>query len=59
MAQLLGKQAGILMPTGTMANVVGLMAHCRKKGDAAIIGHLSHINNWERGNIATLGHIMP
>ena len=42
-----------------MANIVGLMSHCRKKGDAAIIGHLSHINNWERGNIASLGHIMP
>ena len=25
------------------------MAHCRQKGDAAIIGHLSHINNWETG----------
>jgi len=59
MAQLFGKQKAILVPTGTMANIIGLMAHCRQKGDAAIIGSLTHINNWERGNIAGLGGIMP
>jgi threonine aldolase len=59
MAELFGKEKAILLPTGTMANIVGLMVHCRSKGDAAIIGHLTHINNWERGNIAGIGGIMP
>lgn len=59
MAQLFGKEAGILLPSGTMANLVALMLHCRNKGDSAIIGDMTHINNWERGNIAAAAGVMP
>jgi len=42
-----------------MANVIALMIHCKEKGDAAIIGDLSHIHNWERGNPATAASVYP
>ena len=58
-AELYGKEAAILVPSGTMANLVAVMLHCRERGDAALIGDKSHINNWERGNIATCGSVMP
>lgn len=59
MAKLFGKQAAILVPSGTMANLMAIMMHCRQKGDATIIGDMTHINNWERGNIAAAGSVFP
>ena len=59
MAQLFGKEASILLPSGTMANLVAVMLHCRNKGHSAIIGDMTHMNNWERGNMAALGSVMP
>ena len=35
------------------------MLHCPQKGDAAVIGDRSHLNNWERGGMAAAGSIMP
>ena len=58
-ADLFGKESAILVPTGTMGNLISLMIHCREKGDAAVIGDMSHLNNWERGNMAAAGSIMP
>lgn len=58
-AQLFGKEAGMFLPSGTMSNLIGCMAHCREKGSAAIIGDMTHINCDERGNLANLGGIMP
>jgi threonine aldolase len=42
-----------------MANLIALMVNCREKGDGAIIGDFSHLNMWERGNMAAVGSIMP
>ena len=58
-ARIYGKQAGILIPSGTMSNLIAFMLHCRDRGDATFIGSRSHINNWERGNIAVAGSVMP
>ena len=59
MAELFGKEAAIFVPSGTMANLISLMLHCPQKGDAAVIGDRSHLNNWERGGMAAAGSIMP
>mmetsp|Transcript_17795 Transcript_17795/g.30159 ORF Transcript_17795/g.30159 Transcript_17795/m.30159 type:complete len:87 (+) Transcript_17795:237-497(+) len=59
MAALFGKEAALFVPSGTMANLISVMLHCKEKGDAAIIGDMSHLNNWERGNIAAVGSVMP
>lgn len=59
MAQLFGKQAGLFVPSGTMGNMISLMLSCKEKGDAAVLGHMTHINIWERGNISAAGSVMP
>ena len=58
MAELFGKESGLFFPSGTMGNLISLMLHCREKGDAAIIGDMTQINNWQRGNVAAAGSIM-
>ena len=50
LAEMFGKEAALFMPSGTMANLVGIMGHCPEKGDSVIIGRESHLRRWERGN---------
>src|SRR5260370_14244373 len=53
-ADLLGKQAAVFMPSGTMCNVAATLVHCRR-GDE-ILGHESaHIIAREGGAHAALG----
>src|ERR1700704_3104998 len=53
-ADLLGKQAAVFMPSGTMCNVAATLAHCRP-GDE-ILAHVSaHIIAREGGAHAALG----
>lgn len=56
MADKFGKERGLYVPTGTMANLVALLSHCDKTRAAEIIiGTGSHINLWEGGNAASIG----
>jgi threonine aldolase len=57
-AERLGKEAGLLVPSGTMANLVCLLAHCAR-GDELIVGHLAHIFLFEAGSSAAVGGIHP
>ena len=57
-AELLGKEAGLFMPTGTQSNLVGVMAHCGR-GDEYIIGKNYHIYCYEAGGTAILGSVFP
>jgi threonine aldolase len=41
-AGLLGKEAGLFLPTGTMGNVIGVKTHTRP-ADAVIVEHMAHI----------------
>ena len=58
-AKLFGKQDAVFVPSGTMSNLIGMMVNVRGKGEGAILGHLSHIYNIERGGISALGSIHP
>ena len=58
-ARVFGKEAALFVPSGTMGNLVSLMAHCDTRGSEAILGHMSHIHLYEGGNIATLASIHP
>ena len=49
----------MITPTGTMANCASMMTICPTKGDTVILGNLSHIINYERGNLSSMGSIMP
>ena len=55
-AELMGKEAAVFVPSGTMGNLTALLAHCGR-GDEAIIGDESHILWYESGGPATLGGI--
>ena len=59
MAEFFGKEAALLMPSGTMSNVTAMMTNVRIKGQTAIIGKKGHIHNYERGNMAAIGSIFP
>lgn len=52
----LGKQGAIYVPSGTMANLVALLVHCRR-GDEAIVGSESHILQHEGTGASALGGI--
>jgi threonine aldolase len=47
-ARFLGKEAALYVPTGTMANLIAIGAHC-KRGEELICGTKSHIFNYEGG----------
>src|SRR5690606_23561309 len=51
-AELLGQEAALLLPTATMANQVALTVHC-EHGSEVICHNLSHVYNAEGGGIAT------
>lgn len=57
-ADLSGKQAGLFLPTGTMSNLVALLAHCQR-GDEYIVGQQAHTYKFEGGGAAVLGSIQP
>jgi threonine aldolase len=47
-AELLGKQAAVFVPTGTMANQIALLVHCRP-GDEVIVSRSAHLRLYESG----------
>ena len=55
-AEKTGKQAGLFIPSGTMGNLIAVLAHCQR-GDEAIMGHLGHTFLFEGGGISALGGI--
>ncbi len=57
-ADLLDKQAGVFVPSGTQSNLIGIMAHCQR-GDEYLVGQLAHTYKWEGGGAAVLGSIQP
>ena len=57
-AAMLGKEAGLFVPTGTMGNLASILAHCNR-GDEIIMGNLSHTFLYEAGGVAALGGIHP
>ena len=56
-AALFGKEAGLFVPSGTMANLVAILAQTRP-GDAAIMAAGAHPNLYESGNLAMVGGLM-
>ena len=57
-ADMLGYEAALFMPTGTQSNLCGLMAHC-ERGDEYIVGQSAHTYRYEGGGAAVLGSIQP
>ncbi|MFJ2449817.1 low-specificity L-threonine aldolase [Pseudomonas sp. NPDC087626] len=58
LAGRLGFAAALFVPTGTMSNLLGLMAHC-ERGEEYIVGQQAHTYKYEGGGAAVLGSIQP
>ena len=55
-AGLMGKAAGLFMPSGTMGNLAAFLAHCHR-GDEVILGAKNHSFLYEAGGLSALGGI--
>lgn len=55
-ASMLGKEASLFVPSGTMGNLAAILAHCGR-GDEAILGDKSHTFLFEAGGISALGGV--
>jgi threonine aldolase len=58
LADDLGFEAGLFVPSGTQSNLLALMAHCQR-GDEYIVGMDAHTYKYEGGGAAVLGSIQP
>jgi threonine aldolase len=56
-AELLGKEAAVFMPSGSMSNQIGLRVHC-SPGDEFICEAGCHIYNYEQGAFAQLSGLV-
>jgi threonine aldolase len=57
-ADELGFEAALFVPTGTQSNLLALMAHC-ERGDEYLVGADAHTYKFEGGGAAVLGSIQP
>ncbi|MEO5701059.1 MAG: low-specificity L-threonine aldolase [Casimicrobiaceae bacterium] len=57
-ADLLGFETGLFVPSGTQGNLIAVMTHCGR-GDEAIVGTDSHTYHYEAGGTAVLGSVQP
>jgi threonine aldolase len=56
-AAMLGKEAAVLVASGTMGNLASVLAHCGR-GQEALLGDESHIYNYEAGGASALGGVV-
>ncbi|KAJ3680180.1 hypothetical protein LUZ60_016458 [Juncus effusus] len=59
LAKIMGKEAALFVPSGTMANLISVMVHCEVRGSEVILGDNSHIHVYENGGISTIGGVHP
>jgi threonine aldolase len=50
-AEMLGKQASLFLPSGTMGNTIGIKLHTRH-GEEVVCDHRAHILDWEMSMMA-------
>ena len=55
-AAMVGKEAALFVPSGTMGNLAAVLAHCQR-GDEAIIGDKAHLFLNEAGGASALGGV--
>ncbi len=57
-AEMLGKEAALFVPSGTMGNLLAILVHCAR-GEEVICGDKSHVYVNEAGGMAALGGVYP
>src|ERR1700688_4786738 len=56
-ASMLGKDAALLVPRGTMGNLAAMLIHCARGANEIVRSH-SHTNLYEAGGASALGGIV-
>ena len=57
-AEMLGFEAAMFVPTGTQSNLCAILSHCQR-GDEYIVGQMAHAYRWEGGGAAVFGSVQP
>jgi threonine aldolase len=57
-AEKMGKEAALLVPSGTQANLISLMSNCNR-GELVLLEAQSHIYWYEVGGISTIAELFP
>lgn len=57
-AEILGKEACVFLPSGTMANLAAIIAHARR-GDEVVLEEEAHVVYYEAGGVAAVAGCMP
>jgi threonine aldolase len=57
-AEMLGKEAGLFVTSGTMGNLVSIMTHTQR-GDAIVVEENSHTYLNENGGLAVIAGVLP
>jgi threonine aldolase len=57
-AEKMGKEAALLVPSGTQANLISIISNCRK-GELVILESESHIYWYEVGGISAVAGLLP
>jgi threonine aldolase len=56
-ASMMGKEAGLFVSSGTMANLIAVLAFCQR-GEEVIMGNLGHTFLFEAGGVSALGGVV-
>ncbi|XP_063312424.1 uncharacterized protein LOC134611975 [Pelobates fuscus] len=56
-SQLFGTENALFVTSGTMGNLISVMAQCRTRGAEILIGDQSHINIYEQGGSAQIAGV--
>ena len=57
-AEMLGKERGLFVPSGTMANLVAVMTHTQR-GDEVLVEAEAHTYYYEVGSISAVAGVIP
>ena len=57
-AEMMGKEAGLFVSSGTMGNLLSVLSVCHR-GDEVIMGNMGHTFLFEAGGISALGGVFP
>ncbi len=57
-AEMLGKEAGLLVSSGNQGNLIAVLTHCGR-GTEVILGDKAHIFKYEAGGISAVGGVHP
>ena len=57
-ASLMGFEAALFVPSGTMGSLIAVLLHARRGTEAIVEAH-SHLYNYELGSMAAFGGVLP